>query len=535
LKKILIPITIIIVVAIIAMFRLLKPEKTDIEAEIGSNVAKPVEIYKAKRGEIRSELQLSGTIEAKSRVNVIPKISGRIISLSVTEGERVNKGDSLAVIEHEELDLAVQQAKAALESAEAFYSQAQRLAEIKVRTQVAQAAAQLKAAEVSLQQVKELAELRTVTQIDQAEAGLRSLIANLEKIKNGARDEDRRQAEAGVNQAKANLINAENNFARMEQLYINGAISKQSFENSKTQLDIVKAQHKISSEQLQLINNGAREEDIRSMEAQVEQAKAALKLAKAQASTKTWEKDIALAQTQVQTAKASLNSVEALEDAKSWEAEIISAKTTQTQASIALKLAQKRLRDATIAAPISGVVSQRHLDLGGMAVPTAPLFEIVDIDTVLASTEVIEGQLSQLSLNQQATISIDGIHTPMSALITYISPTLQPIQRTAKVEFHIDNTEGILKPGMFAKVTVPVKVHKDTILVPRTSLIEDALTKMQNIFVVESGVSRRRPVEVGLSRGGEVEILNGLNEGESVIVAGQHSLKVGENVTVVNP
>ncbi|MDE0086499.1 MAG: efflux RND transporter periplasmic adaptor subunit, partial [Candidatus Poribacteria bacterium] len=402
-------------------------------------------------------------------------------------------------------------------------------------SQVAQAKALLNAAEVSLLQVKELAEIRTVTQIDQAEAGLKSLEANLEKIKTGARDEDRRQAEAGLKQAKASLVNAQNNYARMEELFKNGAISQQSLENSQTQLDVMIAQHKIATEQLQLIDNGAREEDIQAMEAQVEQAKAALRLAQAQASTKTWEKDIALAQSQVDTAQAGLTSAAALEKAKSWEAEITTAKTARTQASIALKLAKKRLRDATIEAPIDGIVSQRYLDLGGMAVPTAPLFEIVDIDTVKATADVIEVHLSQVALNQQASINIDGINTPISGTIAYISPTLQPMQRTAKVEIRIDNLEGTLRPGMFAKVTVPVEVHTDAILVPRTSLIEDAQTKTQNVFVVEAGVSERRPVEIGLSRGGEVEIVSGLNEGDSVVIAGQHSLKVGENVTVVNP
>ncbi len=88
---------------------------------------------------------------------------------------------------------------------------------------------------------------------------------------------------------------------------------------------------------------------------------------------------------------------------------------------------------------------------------------------------------------------------------------------------------------MFAKVTVPVEVHSDAILVPRTSLIEDAQTKTQNVFVVEAGVSQRRPVEIGLSRRGEVEIVSGLDEGDSVVIAEQHSLKVGESVTVVDP
>ena len=534
-KKIWIVIIIIAVIAVIAMFRFLKPEKPELDEVADTSVAKPVEITKAKRGEIRSELLLSGTIEANAQVNVFPKIAGRIITLSSKEGDKVSAGQHLAVVEHEELKLAVQQAEAVLNSAEVAYSQTQQLAEVRVHTQVAQASAQLKAAEISLIQVMDLAEIRTVTQIHQAEAGLKSLKANLEKIKSGARDEDRNQAEAGLNQAKSNLLNAENNYARIENLYKNGAISQQSFENTKTQLDIATAQHKIATEQLQLITSGAREEDITAMEAQVEQAVAALTLVQSQAETKTWQKDIALAQSQVDSAQAGLNSAQTLVKAKSWEAEITSARTSMTQAEISLKLARKKLKDATIEAPISGIISQRFLDLGGMAAPTAPLFEIVDVGTVKATIDLIESQLSSIKLNQQADISIDGIDTTITGIISYISPTLQPVRRTATVEFKIQNTDGFLRPGMFAKVTLPVEIRPDAVLVPRVSLIEDAKTKKRNVFIVEAGVSKQLPVEIGLTSGGEVEIRKGLNGGESVIVAGQHSLKVGDSVTVVNP
>ena len=228
-----ISIAIIAVIGVIISFRLLKPEQTDTIPEEVDAVAKPVEIVKAKRDEIRSELKLSGSIEAKSRVNIIPKVSGRIISISVSEGDRVEQGDTLAVVEHEELDLAVQQAQATLEAAEIGYSQTKQLAKVRVLSQLAQAKAHFDAAEASLQQVKELAEIRTVTQIEQAKAGLKSLEANLEKIKTGARDEDRRQAKAGLNQAEANLTNAKNNYSRSEHLFKNGAISQQSLDNSK--------------------------------------------------------------------------------------------------------------------------------------------------------------------------------------------------------------------------------------------------------------------------------------------------------------
>ena len=535
LKKVLIVIGILLVIAVILAVPRFMQRQNPAPQQAEAIVLKPVEITKATRGEIRLEHQLSGTIQAESQVSVYPKIAGRLITLNVDEGDRVKKDASLGTVEYEELQLAVQQAEAVLESAETAYSQAKQLAEVRVRSQVRQAAAQLRAAEVSLQQVIDLSKIRAVTQIEQAEAALESLVANLQKIKSGARAEDRRQAEAGLNQADANLTNAKSNHERMIQLFENGAISQQSLESAKTQLDIAMAQHKIATEQLQLIDNGARVEDIQAMEAQVEQAEASLRLAETQATTKTWEKDIELARSQVETARAGLVAAEALEAAKSWEAEITSVKTARTQASVALKLAEKRLKDATIYAPISGIIAKRHLDLGGMALPAAPLFEIVNIDTVIANIDVIETQLSELTLNQQATIEIDGIDTPISGSITFISPTLQAARRTASVEVRIDNPEGRLKPGMFAKVTVPIKVHPDALLIPRVSLIENVNTKTQNIFVIQDNVSRRRAVEIGLLQAGVAEVVSGLMEGESVVTAGQHSLKDGEEVRVVTP
>ena len=117
----------------------------------------------------------------------------------------------------------------------------------------------------------------------------------------------------------------------------------------------------------------------------------------------------------------------------------------------------------------------------------------------------------------------------------FISPTLTPARRTATVEVHIDNPSGTLKPGMFAKVTIPIKIHTDAILISRASLIEDANANTQTVFIIEDGVSQRRVVEIGLLRADAAEVLSGLAEGEAVVTAGQHSLKQGENVRVVNP
>jgi len=481
--------------------------------------AKAVEVVRASVGEIRSELQLSGTIEARSQVLVFPMVAGKIIQMNIDEGSRVKKGDVLAVIEHEELELQRDQAKAAHRAAETAHEQAKQLAEIRVMTQIAQVRSQLQSAEVALQQVRDLARLRTTTQIDQAQAGLASLQANLEKLKRGARDEDRKQAEAAVNQAEANLLNAVSDFERLKNLYGSGAISKQSFEAAQTQL----------------IDNGAREEDIRAMEAQVRQAEASLVLAQAQAETVSWEKEEALAQAQVDAARAALQSAAALAGAKSWEAEIISAETAMAQAKAALDLAQKRLNDATITAPISGIVSIRHIDLGAMASPTSPMLEIVDMDTVKATVSIIESDLSKLNRNDIAYVSVDALPEPMTGKISLISPTLERSSRSAKVEIAVENRDLKLKPGMFAKVRVPVEIRENVVLIPRAAVIEDTEKGLRTVFVVENNRGKRRQVNFGLSQGSVVEISNGLGEGDLVVVAGQHTLKDGEAVTVVNP
>ena len=529
-------IILLILIALAAIFIRAASRRRTGESQAVAATIKAVEVMNAPRGEIRSELQLSGTIEANSRVTVFPEVPGKIITMDVDEGSRVTKGQTLAVIEHAELALQVRQAEAAHRAAQTALGQAQKLAKIRVQSQIDQANAQLRSAIVALQQVEDLSQTRTTSQVEQAKAGLESLKANLEKIKRGARDEDLRQAAAALAGAKASLTNARNNHKRMKELFDNGAISKQSFESAKTQLDVSKSQYEVANEQRTLIQNGAREEDIQAMEAQVAQAAAALKLAYAQADTKTWEKDRALAQSQVEGARATLEAAEALAAAKSWEAEIIAAETTMEQTKVALELAQERLGDATITAPIAGILSMRYLDLGGLASPTAPIFEIVNMDTVKATVSVIEADLGKLDPeNQEAWIEVDALAQPVTGKISLISPVLNQTSRSAKVEIAIGNPDLRLKPGMFAKVKIPVEIHENAILLPRSTVIEDSIRNTQIVFVVVDGHSKRRQVEMGLAEGSRVEITSGLSEGEQVVIAGQHTLKDGEEVTVMNP
>jgi RND family efflux transporter MFP subunit len=285
-------------------------------------------------------------------------------------------------------------------------------------------------------------------------------------------------------------------------------------------------------EQKKLIEKGAREEDIEAMKAQVRQAEASLKLARTQAETKTWEKDIALAKSQMEAAQAALRSAEALEVAKSWEAEIIAAKTNATQAKAAFDLAKRTVQDATITAPMTGIISGRYLDLGGKASLGAPLFELVDTATVKAVVSVLESDLSKLKLKDEATIQTDALDVVLAGKVSLISPVLEQAKRSSKVEIAIDNAEMNLKPGMFAKVTIPVQVHENVILIPRSAVIEGSLEDTGTVFVVEDAKSKRREVKFGLSKENVIEVTGGLTQGELVVATGGYSLKDGEEVAV---
>ena len=493
----------------------------------------PVEIIHAATGEIKDQLKFSGSIEPRVRVTVFPKAAGVLEQMNVDRGDVVNKDQILAVVEHEELSLQVQQAESVVTSAQAGYDQTAQLAETRIMSQFNQACAGVKAAEAALQQVRDLAETRSETQIQQAKSALDALKANLEKIRHGARDEEREQVRATVAQAEANLSNVQSNYQRMKKLFDAGAISRQTYEGSQTQLEVAKAQSQTAREQWNMVQRGAREEDIQAMEAQVKQGEAIFDLARKQAEKLAWQKDITMAEAQAEQARAAFTSTETLVKAKSWEAEITAAQTQLIQAKVMRDLAQKQLDNAFVKSPIKGILSNRYLDEGSMVNPAAPVFEIVDMDEVHADVDVLESDLSKIRVGNAAWIYVSALNEPIESRITSISPTVDETTRTAQIEVTVSNAEHLLKPGMFAQVFIPTDVRPSAILLPRSAVIEDEATSRKYVFVADSGKSRKTIVEYGLTEGSLVEIIRGLDAGTPVIIAGQQNLTDGDFVQIV--
>ncbi|MBD3180900.1 efflux RND transporter periplasmic adaptor subunit [Candidatus Poribacteria bacterium] len=531
-KKALIIIAIVLVVAIIGGWQISKNRNKDDNQIVQALTA--VELEDVSLGTIQDELSLVGNIKATSEVNVFPKVPGKLTDVFVEIGDRVEAGNVLAKIEDKELKLQVRQAEAAVEAAKVGLDQAKSLSEIKIRSQLAQAQAGFSSAAAALKQVKDMARTKTVSQLEQAEAGLEALKANLKKIKEGARSEEKRQIESTVQQAKASLDNAKGDLERMKNLYEEGAISKQSLDATETRATVAQAQYDAALEQLKLVETGAREEDIQAMESQVRQAEAGLELARSSFEMKSWEQDIEMAQGQYDQAKAALDTAKSLIDAESWKAEITAAETALKQANVALELSQEALSNATITAPIDGVISRRFMDKGSMASMSAPLFTIVDMESVEAEVSVIEADLPKISLNRTAYISVESIPEQIKGKISLISPIIKAMSRTSTVEITIKNDDHKLKPGMFAKVTIPIETRKDTIILRRSAVIEDRVSDGKHVFVVNGNISSRREVKAGIVKSNVIEILSGLQVGEKVVVSGQNFLEDGQKVKVIN-
>ncbi len=198
----------------------------------------------------------------------------------------------------------------------------------------------------------------------------------------------------------------------------------------------------------------------------------------------------------------------------------------------AYNLARLELDYTEIKAPIAGIVSERFIKVGNTISINDSVFNITDLDPLLAYLFVPEREFRKLSPGQQADVTLDAIPGErFEAEILRISPVVDPQTGTFKVTLAVRDAGARLKPGMFGRFQIVYDARQDAVLVPRIALVDD--DERQSVFVVEDGEARRREVSVGYSRGEKVEIVEGIAAGEAVVTIGQTGLADGARVEVV--
>ncbi|MFT4757721.1 MAG: membrane fusion protein (multidrug efflux system) [Vicingaceae bacterium] len=211
------------------------------------------------------------------------------------------------------------------------------------------------------------------------------------------------------------------------------------------------------------------------------------------------------------------------------------AKLALTNAGSNLKQANISVGDTRVKAPIKGFINKRFIEPGSMlaGTPATAMFEIINVSKLKLNVTVNESQVASLKLgtpvNITASVYPDKVFT---GKITFIAPKADS-SLNFPVEIEIANTSSNdLKAGMYGTALFASKQQKQSMMiVPRNAFVGSVSSNQ--IFVAENGIAKLKTVTAGRILGDKVEILNGLSNGESVIVTGQINLQDGNKVDLI--
>ena len=196
-------------------------------------------------------------------------------------------------------------------------------------------------------------------------------------------------------------------------------------------------------------------------------------------------------------------------------------------------LASLELDYTQIRAPITGVVSARYVKLGNTIGVGDPLFRVTSLDPLVAYLHVPEREYQHIVAGQVVGIEIDALPgDPITALVSRVSPIVDPQTGTFKITVEIEDSERRIKPGMFGRISVVYDVHEDALQIPRSAIIEE--TGSLSVFIIVDDKAVQKVITTGYGNRGLVEVTSGLTDGEQIVTVGQASLKQDTRVTITN-
>jgi len=197
------------------------------------------------------------------------------------------------------------------------------------------------------------------------------------------------------------------------------------------------------------------------------------------------------------------------------------------QARADLETARIALGDTRIAAPETGVVVERRVEPGNLAVPGQTLLMLDDPRHYRLEAEVGESAVGRVRLGQTVPVVVDAVGRPLDARVAEVIPAADPASRSVTVKLDLPAAHG-LRSGLFGRARFSAG-ERAVLLVPASALVERG--QLTGVYVVDDrSVARLRLVTAGQRHGDRVEILSGLNPGERVVVEGAERVTDGSRV-----
>lgn len=258
-------------------------------------------------------------------------------------------------------------------------------------------------------------------------------------------------------------------------------------------------------------------------------------LAAARANVRASEVELADAQREKKRITALYQGGSATEqsrDKAATAAELAAARLSSAKA--ALELAEINLRESTISSPIDGIVTKKHIDEGNLIKTGDEIVTIADIETVKIIVAAAEKYGSEITAGGAVKIKVDAYaEKEFEAGVYSIHPALDEQTHTIQVEIRLKNDESLLKPGMFARVTLITKRKDDVVVIARDAVLGGRIDDRRYVYVVKEGIARKRFVKVGITEADRYEITGGLKPGQTLVVNGMNYLSDGTAVEVV--
>lgn len=212
-----------------------------------------------------------------------------------------------------------------------------------------------------------------------------------------------------------------------------------------------------------------------------------------------------------------LRTAEYARDAAKAQADIMRARWERTQ----------------IKAPVSGLLDDRYVETGEMAPPAVPIARVVSINSVKIHINVPERYAGTIKRGTSLTLSVLAFPGDIFAgRISFVGAAISPDNRTFPVESVIPNRGLKLKPEMIAKVQLEQSATTGALLVDE-SAVQLVDRNRQIVYVAKNGKAEERTVTLGGRKANMVQILDGVKEGEEIVVRGQKELVNGQQITIV--
>ncbi|HEX7869719.1 MAG TPA: efflux RND transporter periplasmic adaptor subunit, partial [Chryseobacterium sp.] len=211
------------------------------------------------------------------------------------------------------------------------------------------------------------------------------------------------------------------------------------------------------------------------------------------------------------------------------------AKLALTNAESSLKQANINVGDTRVKAPINGFINKKYIEPGSIlsATPATELFDIVNVSKLKLTVTVNENQVASLKLGNPVNVTASVYpDKTFSGKITFIaSKADETLSFPVEIEI-ANNSNNDLKAGMYGTANFASNRQKQNLMVvPRNAFVGSVSSN--EIFVAEKGIAKLRKVTAGRILGDQVEIINGLSDGESVIVTGQINLQDGNTIEII--